>query len=111
MPAFIHGQFSSIVSSYANEIIAAVDEGIISAQEALQEIRLEYAELSSKALFYTQNGAGVIAVAMQLESGISKLGNTRVLGLIVGGPLIAHGVNNIYEGVGNIYNGQEHPAS
>ncbi|TWD52810.1 uncharacterized protein DUF4225 [Pseudomonas sp. SJZ131] len=110
VPALIHGQFSSIVSSYANEIIAAVDEGIISAQEALQEISLEYAELSSKALFYTQNGAGVIAGAMQLESGISKLGNTRGLGLIVGGPLIAHGVNNIYEGVGNIYNGPGAPS-
>ncbi|MFL1512835.1 DUF4225 domain-containing protein [Pseudomonas prosekii] len=108
--SFMQIQFSSIVSSYANEIIAAVDEGIISAQEALQEISLEYAELSSKALFYTQNGAGVIAGAMQLESGISKLGNTRGLGLIVGGPLIAHGVSNIYEGVGNIYNGPGAPS-
>ncbi|WP_262373223.1 DUF4225 domain-containing protein [Pseudomonas prosekii] len=108
--SFMQIQFSSIVSSYANEIIAAVDEGIISAQEALREIRLEYAELSSKALFYAQNGAGVIAGAMQLESGISKLGNTRGLGLIAGGPLIAHGVNNIYEGFGNIYNGPGAPS-
>lgn len=107
--SFMQIQFSSIVSSFANEIILAVDEGIISAQQGIQQIRDEYAELSSKALFYAQNGVGVVAGAMQVEAGVSKLGKTRGVG-ITGVPLIAHGVNNIYEGMGNIYNGPGSPS-
>lgn len=108
--SFMQIQFSSIVSSFANEIILAVDEGIISAQQGIQKIRDEYDELSSKALFYAQNGVGVIAGAMQVEAGVSKLGKTRGVGVITGFPLIAHGVNNIYEGMGNIYNGPGAPS-
>jgi hypothetical protein len=107
--SFMQLQFSSIVSSYANEIIRAVDEGVISAWQGIQEIREEYAELSSKALFYAQNGVGVMAGAMQVEAGVSKIGKTRGAGIVAGAPLIAHGFNNIYEGVGNIYNGPSVP--
>ncbi|WP_256589157.1 DUF4225 domain-containing protein [Pseudomonas sp. BBP2017] len=32
-----------------------------------------------------------------------------VAGAPIGGLLVAHGVNNIYEGVGNIYNGPDAP--
>ena len=108
--SFMQLQFSSIVSSYANEIIRAVDEGVISAWQGIQKIREEYAELSSKAIFYAQNGAGVIAGAMQVDAGVSKIGKTRGIGVIGGAPLIAHGFNNIYEGMGNIYNGPGAPS-
>ncbi|MFJ2366708.1 DUF4225 domain-containing protein [Pseudomonas sp. NPDC087697] len=107
--SFLQLQFSSIVSSYANEIIQAVDEGIISAWQGIQKIREEYAELSSKALFYAQNGAGMVAGAMQIEAGATVLGSTRGLAVVPGIPLIAHGFNNIYEGAGNIYNGPGAP--
>lgn len=103
--SFLQLQFSSVVSSYADEIIQAVDEGVISAWQGIQEIRKEYAELSSKALFYAQNGVGITAGAMQVEAGISTIGKTRGVGIVAGVPLVAHGFNNIYEGVGNIYNG------
>lgn len=103
--SFMQLQFSSIVSSYTNEIIRAVDEGVISAWQGIQKIREEYTELSSKALFYAQNGAGVLAGAMQVEAGVSTIGKTRGVGIVAGAPLIAHGFNNIYEGLGNIYNG------
>jgi hypothetical protein len=103
--SFLQLQFSSIVSSYANEIIQAVDEGLISAWQGIQEIKEEYAELSSKALFYAQNGAGAMAGAMQFEAGVSTIGKTRGAGIVAGIPLLAHGFNNIYEGLGNIYNG------
>ena len=61
-------QFNSMVSSYANKIIKAVDEGLITAWEGVQSITNEYAELSSKAIFYAQNGIGVVAGAMQWRS-------------------------------------------
>ncbi|RON47775.1 DUF4225 domain-containing protein [Pseudomonas frederiksbergensis] len=109
--SFMQIQFSSIVSSFANEIILAVDEGIISAQQGIQQIRDEYAELSSKALFYAQNGIGVLAGVMQIQSGASTIKNTRGINTPMGILYSAHGVNNIYEGAGNIYNGPNAPST
>lgn len=102
-------QFSSMVSSYANEVIKAVDEGLITAWEGVQSITNEYAELSSKAIFYAQNGIGVVAGSMQVEVGVAVTGVTGGWAAPFGGLFIAHGVNNIYEGFGNIYNGPEAP--
>ena len=107
--SFMQLQFSSIVSSYANEIIQAVENGVISAWQGIQKIRKEYAELSSKALFYTQHSVGIMAGVMQVEAGVSKIGKTRGAGIVASMPLITHGFNNIYEGVGNIHNGPGAP--
>ncbi|MDR6610059.1 DUF4225 domain-containing protein [Pseudomonas synxantha] len=103
--SFLQLQFSSIVSSYVNEVIKAVDEGLISAHQGLQEIKDEYADLSSKIFFYSQNGINTLAGAMQIQSGISKTINKRGIGVIDAIPYVAHGANNIYEGVENIYRG------
>lgn len=102
-------QFNSMVSSYANEVIKAVDEGLMTAWEGVQSITKEYAELSSKAIFYAQNGIGVVAGAMQVEAGVAVTGATGGWAAPYGGLLIAHGTNNIYEGFGNMYNGPEAP--
>jgi hypothetical protein len=59
--SFTQLRFSSIIAAYANEVVQAVDEGLISAWEGVQEILGEYEELSSKARFYLQNGIGVAA--------------------------------------------------
>jgi hypothetical protein len=109
--SFLQLQFSSIVSSYANEIIQAVDEGLISARQGLQNIRDEYAELSSKAMFYTQNGIGILAGAIQIQTGASLLGKSRGIKLSGGLTYVAHGANNIYESAGNIYNGPDAPST
>lgn len=109
--SFLQLQFSSIISSFANEIIQAVDEGLISARRGLQHIRDEYAELSSKAMFYTQHGIGVLAGAMQVQTGASLLGNSRGTQSVAGLTYIAHGANNIYESAGNIYNGPGAPGT
>lgn len=104
-------RFSSIISSYANEIIQAVDEGLISAWQGLQEIRSEYEALSSKARFYLQNGIGVAAGVMQVRTGVAATAAPGAIGAIPGALLIAHGTNNIYEGLGGIYHGPEAPAT
>ncbi|MFJ7111201.1 DUF4225 domain-containing protein [Pseudomonas sp. NPDC098740] len=103
-------QFNSMVSSYANEIIKAVDEGLITAWEGVQSITNEYAELSSKAIFYAQNGIGVVAGAMQVEVGVAVTVGSGGWAAPLGEMFIAHGANNIYEGFGNIYNGPETPS-
>lgn len=102
-------QFNSMVSSYANEVIKAVDEGLITAWEGIQSITKEYAELTSKAIFYAQNGIGVVAGTMQVEVGVAVTVGSGGWAAPLGGMFIAHGANNIYEGFGNIYNGPETP--
>lgn len=104
-------RLSSIISAYANEVIQAVDEGVISAREGVQELRSEYEALSSKARFYLQNGIGVAAGVMQVRTGVGATAAPAAIGAIPGALLIAHGTNNIYEGLGNIYNGPDAPAA
>jgi len=103
-------KFGEIVSAYANEIIRAVDDGVISAKQGLQELREEYSELSAKSMFYFQNGVTIAAGSMQLQAGALAIGASRGKAGITGIALIGHGVNNIYEGVGNIYNGPDKPS-
>ena len=109
--SFLQLQFSTIVSSFANEIIQAVDEGLISAQQGLQQLREEYADLTAKAMFYTQNGIGILAGAIQIQTGVSSLANSRGIKLASGLTYVAHGANNIYESAGNIYNGPDAPST
>ena len=62
-----------------------MDRLLISAWEAVQEIRAEYEGLSSKARFYLQNGVGVVVGVMQVGTGISVIGSSRGLGVVSGG--------------------------
>ncbi|PTT26834.1 DUF4225 domain-containing protein [Pseudomonas sp. HMWF021] len=103
-------RFSEIVSDYANEIIRAVDEGFISAKQGLQELRDEYSALAAKSMFYFQNGVNIAAGSMQLQAGALAIGAARGKAGITGIALIGHRVNNIYEGVGNIFNGPDKPS-
>lgn len=106
---FMRLRLGSIISSYANEVIQAVDEGLINAWEGVQELRAEYEALSSKARFYLQNGIGVAAGAMQIKTGVSIAATpgVGVLGVVPGALMVGHGANNIYEGMANIYYGPD----
>ena len=104
-------RFGSIVSAYADEIIQAVDEGVISAWEGLQQIGAEHAELLSTALFYTQNGINILAGGAQIKAGVVVTGASWGVGVIPGALLVSHGANNIAEGASNIYNGPDMPAT
>jgi hypothetical protein len=108
---FARLRFGSIVSAYADEIIQAVDEGLISAWQGVQELRVEHEELLSKASFYLQNGVGVVAGVMQVRTGVSVIGSSGGLGVVPGGLMVGHGVNNVYEGLSNIYHGPGVPGA
>ncbi|WP_277758285.1 DUF4225 domain-containing protein [Pseudomonas sp. A34-9] len=108
--SFSQLRFGEIVSSYANEIIRAVDEGVISAKQGLQILRNEYSELSTKSMFYFQNGVSIAAGSLQLQAGALVISASRGRDSVKGAALVAHGINNIYEGVGNIYVGPEKPS-
>ena len=108
---FARLRFGSMVASYVDEVIQAVDEGVISAWQAVQEIRAEYEDLSSKARFYLQNGVGVVAGVMQVRTGFTIIGTPGGLGVIPGTLMVGHGANNIYESFGNIYRGPGAPST
>ncbi len=108
---FARLRFGSIVSAYVDEVIQAVDEGAISAWQAVQEITAEYEDLSAKARFYLQNGVGVVAGVMQVRTGGAIVVGSTGFGSIPGGLMVGHGVNNIYEGLGNIYRGPNAPGT
>jgi hypothetical protein len=108
---FARLRFGSIVSAYVDDIIQAVDEGVITALQAVQDITAEYEDLSSKARFYLQNGVGVVAGVMQVRTGAAIAGASGGLGVVPGALMVGHGVNNIYEGFGNIYLGQGAPST
>jgi len=97
-------KFSSIIANYVNEVIRDVNDGVISAWDGMQELITEYDELANKAWFYAKNDAGIAGGFMQLKTGIESAITTRGLSLPYSGPMIAHGINNIYEGGMNIYN-------
>jgi hypothetical protein len=103
-------RFDAIVSAYVDEVIKAVDEGVISARQALQEIEAEYEDLLSKSRFYLQNGIGVVAGVMQVRTGATIIGASGGVGTMPGALMVGHGVNNIYEGFGNIYRGPDAPS-
>ena len=104
-------RFSAAVAAYADEVIRAVDEGVIDAWQGVQELVTEYEDLASKARFYVQNGIGVAAGVMQVRTGVAVVAAPFGLGIAPGSFLIGHGANNIYEGLANVYNGPEAPAT
>lgn len=108
---FARLRFGSMVAAYVDEVIQAVDEGVISAWQGVQEIRAEYEDLASKARFYLQNGVGVVAGVMQVRTGFTIIGTPGGLGVIPGTLMVGHGANNIYESFGNIYRGPGAPST
>lgn len=102
--------FMRQVDAFVDEIVQDVVDGVISAQEGLETLWEEHEALRRKVGFYARNGVGVVAGVMQVELGVTTIGATRGLAAPVGGLLIAHGTNNIYEGFGNIYNGPDKEA-
>lgn len=104
-------RFSLRIATFANGVIKDVHEGTISAWQGAQELLAEYEALRAKAWFYTKNGIGVAAGAMQVRTGAAILVTpvVNVVGSGLGVGLVAHGTNNIYEGAINLYNGPDAP--
>ena len=97
--------FLGEVSAFVDEVIEDVKEGVISAAEGVAVFWEEQQELRDKVLFYGVNGITVVGGATQVELGVAITGASYGVGTPFGAMLVAHGANNIYEGVGNIING------
>lgn len=97
--------FLGEVSAFVDEVIEDVKEGVISATEGVAVFWEEQQALRDKVLFYGVNGITVVGGATQVELGVAITGASYGVGTPFGAMLVAHGANNIYEGVGNIING------
>jgi hypothetical protein len=90
-------------------VSSADNDGVISAWHGVQEITAEHQALLAKVGFYFENGVGVAGGLTQIKSGIGVIGETGGLAGPYGIFLIAHGINNVYEGGLNIYNSYDGP--
>ncbi|MFK7608747.1 MULTISPECIES: DUF4225 domain-containing protein [unclassified Pseudomonas] len=97
--------FLGEVSAFVDEVVEEVKEGVISAAEGVAVFWEEQRELRSQVFFYGANGITIVGGAAQVELGVAITGASYGIGTPFGAMLVAHGTNNIYEGVGNIING------
>ena len=104
-------KFSLQIATFSNWVIKEVHEGTLSAWEGMQALLAEHEALRAKAWFYTKNGIGVAAGALQIKAGIAITGATAGAAVVPGAFLMGHGANNMYEGGMNIYNGPNAPSA
>lgn len=102
---FIRMQFTQEVAGVGQSIVEELGAGKISVVQALTSLDEEYAELFTQVGEYAKLVAGVIAGVMQVRTGVAVCVVSPGPGcLLAGGPLVLHGLNNIYENGLNIIN-------
>lgn len=96
-------QFNREVSYYARGIVNDVAQVRKSAEQGLKEIKNEQSSLLSQSWEVAKKGAGAIAGGMQILTGAGICyGSAGTLCLVVGGPMMLHGANNVYENGRNL---------
>lgn len=100
-------QFNREVSYYARGIVNDVAQGRKSAEQGLKEIKNEQNSLLSQSWEVAKKGAGVVVGGMQTLAGAGICyGSAGTLCIFAGGPMMLHGVNNIYESGRNLLEGR-----
>lgn len=100
-------QFNREVSYYARGIVNDVAAGRKSADQGLKEIKSEQSSLLSQSWEIAKKGAATVAGGMQFLTGAGICyGSAGTLCLLVGGPMMLHGANNVYEGGRNLLEGR-----
>ncbi|MDI3358017.1 DUF4225 domain-containing protein [Pseudomonas sp. UYIF39] len=96
-------QFNREVSYYARGIVNDVAQGRKSAEQGLKEIKNEQSSLLSQSWEVAKKGAGAVAGGMQILTGAGICyGSAGTLCLFLGGPMMLHGANNVYENGRNL---------
>ena len=99
----IKQQFIKAIETFANSIVAQVDNGSMSDTEGSQKIQEEKKSLLYQSYLWVKNGLSVFGGIGQTMAGFA-LCDTGI-GCMLGAPLVAHGVNGTYEGGAGLYNG------
>ena len=95
--------FKQDVESFANDIVEKVDSGAMTYEQGAEKIKKEEKSLLDQSLIWLGNGLSVFGGAGVTTAGLVLC--DTVLGCVVGAPMVAHGLNGIYEGSAGIFNG------
>lgn len=95
--------FKQDVESFANNIVEQVDSGAMTYEQGAEKIKEEEKSLLDQSLTWLKNGLSIFGGAGLKEAGVALC--YTGLGCIIGAPMIAHGLNGIYEGSAGIFNG------
>ena len=95
--------FKQEVEVFANDIVEQVDSGAMTYEQGAEKIKKEEKNLWEQSLIWLSNGLSIFGGAGLIEVGVAFC--YTGLGCVVGAPMVAHGLNGIYEGSTGIFNG------
>ncbi|MCO6524862.1 MAG: DUF4225 domain-containing protein, partial [Candidatus Schmidhempelia sp.] len=99
----ISREFRREVEHFTDSLVKRVENGSISYEKGKQDIKKEKDNLSTQSVAWLSNGLSIFGGVGQIMGGFALCNS--VGGCMFGGLLVAHGANNIYEGVRGIGNG------
>ena len=94
--------FKQEVEAFANDIVEKVDSGAMTYEQGAEKIKKEEKSLKEQAFKWLKYGLSIFGGAGLTEAGVALC--YTGLGCIIGAPMIAHGLNGIYEGSAGIVN-------
>ncbi|MDD9341335.1 MAG: DUF4225 domain-containing protein [Providencia heimbachae] len=99
----IKNAFKSEIEAFAALIVEQVESGQISYEQGSSEIKEEEKNLSEQAFDWLANGLSILGGLGLTAAGIALCSTGA--GCLIGAPIIAHGLNGMYEGTMGIYEG------
>ncbi|WP_334328165.1 DUF4225 domain-containing protein [Gilliamella apicola] len=95
--------FKQDIESFANDIVEQVDSGAMSYEQGAEKIKVEEKSLLDQSLIWISNGLSIFGGVGLTSTGVALC--YTGWGCVVGAPMVAHGLNGIYEGSAGIFNG------
>lgn len=99
----IKNAFKNEVESFAYEIVEQVESGQMSYEEGSSELKKEEKSLWEQSIDWVLNGLSIIGGLGLTAAGIALCSTGA--GCLIGAPIMAHGLNGIYEGTVGFYEG------
>ena len=94
--------FKQEVEAFANDIVEKVDSGAMTYEEGAEKIKEEEKSLLEQSFTWLKYGLSIFGGVGLATTGFALC--QTGLGCVIGAPMIAHGVNGIYEGSAGIVN-------
>ena len=94
--------FKQDVESFANDIVERVDSGAMTYEQGAEKIKEEEKSLLEQSFTWLKYGLSIFGGVGLATTGFALC--QTGLGCVIGAPMIAHGVNGIYEGSAGIVN-------
>lgn len=99
----IKNEFKQEIQSFSDGIIKDVESGQISYEQGSSELKKEEKNLVDQSIDWIINGLSVLGGLGMTIGGIGLC--STGFGCLIGAPLIAHGLNGVYEGGMGFYEG------